>query len=89
MRNSDELRNRVEQVRQSISRPGAHRAPAGRERPPDRHHRAIGGRTNPRKLVRVRRPLLRQLVRIWKCDRSGQWWPDGKRGLSVAHLGAA
>ncbi len=22
-------------------------------------------------------------IRLWKCDRSGQWWPDGKRGMSV------
>ena len=82
MRNSDELRNRAEQVRQSISR----RCP---DRPPPAE--------NGRRIGTIERSADEQIrvnwseceghfyvnVRIWKCDRSGQWWPDGKRGLSV------
>jgi len=82
MRNSDELRNRAEQVRQSISRPCPDRPP------PAENGRRIGTiERSADEQIRVNwsecegYPYIN--IRLWKCDRSGQWWPDGKRGISV------
>jgi len=82
MSSSDELRNRAEQVRQSIPRPR-----------PDRPGPAETGRRigtierSADEQIRVNwcecegRPYIS--IRLWKCDQSGQWRPDGKRGMSV------
>jgi len=82
MSSSDELRSRAEQARQSIPRPR-----------PDRPGPAETGR----RIGTIERSADEQIrvnwceceghpyisIRLWKSDRSGQWWPDGKRGLSV------
>jgi Transcriptional Coactivator p15 (PC4) len=81
MSNASDLRNRAEQLRQQL--PERRTAT-----PPQENGKRIGTiERSADEEIRVNwsefegKPFVS--LRLWKRGDDGQWWPDGKRGMSV------